>query len=533
MKKITLLFAVLLVSHLTHAQYLTEGFEGGTVIPPAGWTHTQTNTAETWEVSTNNPNSGTNYATVLYDPALNAQDETLITPVIDLSGATNPQLRFFVNLSYYWSISPNDNYDAVVSIFDGTNTTQLWEEADLGVFDNFTWIEVTLDLTAYAGNSNVQLLFNYNGTDGASLSIDDIVVEEAPTCIEPSLTFDDFSQTTVDISMDSVADFDIEWGAYPYTQGSGGNTTSITSSDTHQLTGLMPGVSYNVFVRQNCGGGDFSNYIEVLVGTSPSNLNTFPYSEDLEPDANQALLINLGISFAGTGNWNFNTDDTSDGDTTNDFAYDGTASMFSNNTSTTEDADARVYIGPFNLTTTNEYTFSFFQRNLDAASATRPNKDIEITVSTSNDGTNDSVILTLDDLDNTNYIERMATFTPTTDGDYYFGIHDKSSFLSGATEGNSVFVDAFSVTSQSLGINEFEANNFTHNYNKNLKTLNIKSSNLAITGIEIYSILGQNVISKSLANTTESIDVASLNDGVYLAKVNIGSNSKTIKFIKN
>jgi bifunctional DNase/RNase len=54
-----------------------------------------------------------------------------------------------------------------------------------------------------------------------------------------------------------------------------------------------------------------------------------------------------------------------------------------------------------------------------------------------------------------------------------------------------------------------------------------------MTNIEVYSILGQKVIFRPLSNTSESINVSSLNDGVYLAKVFIGGNFKTIKFVKN
>ncbi|MBV7269267.1 T9SS type A sorting domain-containing protein [Winogradskyella sp. WHY3] len=84
-----------------------------------------------------------------------------------------------------------------------------------------------------------------------------------------------------------------------------------------------------------------------------------------------------------------------------------------------------------------------------------------------------------------------------------------------------------------LSINEFEQNVFTHNYDKVSKTLNLESSNSEMTNVEVYSLLGQSVVSKPLSNTSESIDVSSLNDGVYLAKVSINGNSKTIKFVKN
>jgi hypothetical protein len=63
--------------------------------------------------------------------------------------------------------------------------------------------------------------------------------------------------------------------------------------------------------------------------------------------------------------------------------------------------------------------------------------------------------------------------------------------------------------------------------------LNLESSTLAMTGIEVYSLLGQKVVSRTLSSNNESIDVSSLTDGIYLAKINIGGNSKTIKFAKN
>ncbi|EDP72296.1 hypothetical protein FBALC1_14382 [Flavobacteriales bacterium ALC-1] len=94
-------------------------------------------------------------------------------------------------------------------------------------------------------------------------------------------------------------------------------------------------------------------------------------------------------------------------------------------------------------------------------------------------------------------------------------------------------VDNFRTNDEPLSVNEFDKSTITHHYNKDSKTLNLKSSDLPISGIEVYSILGQNVISKSLNHTNESLNVSSLNDGVYLVKININGNSKTIRFVKN
>ncbi len=141
MRKITLLLTFL-YSSFSFGQYLSEGFESGTSLP-ASWVLTQTNTTETWEISTTIANNGTNSATVAYD--LSTQDETLISPSIDLTSATNPRIKFWWNMSYYWSIDPYNYYDFTVSIDDGTNVTELFKEADVGVFTNFTWYEQTID----------------------------------------------------------------------------------------------------------------------------------------------------------------------------------------------------------------------------------------------------------------------------------------------------------------------------------------------------------------------------------------------------
>lgn len=53
-----------------------------------------------------------------------------------------------------------------------------------------------------------------------------------------------------------------------------------------------------------------------------------------------------------------------------------------------------------------------------------------------------------------------------------------------------------------------------------------------IDTIEIYNLLGQNVLILNPENTKVKIDVSILNSGTYLMKIKSGNNSKTVKFIK-
>lgn len=164
----------------TKASVLDEGFEGG-VVPPTGWTETTT-TSYNWEISTSF-HSGTNGAEVEYDPGLNAQDEELITPVIDLSSATSSTLTFWFSMSEYWGIQQNDNYDlnVYVSIDGGTTwSSSVFTETDVidtTTYNNWDWIQATVDMSAYLGNANCKISFEYTGTDGASLYLDDIVLD--------------------------------------------------------------------------------------------------------------------------------------------------------------------------------------------------------------------------------------------------------------------------------------------------------------------------------------------------------------------
>ncbi|MGJ8665534.1 MAG: choice-of-anchor B family protein [Patiriisocius sp.] len=79
-----------------------------------------------------------------------------------------------------------------------------------------------------------------------------------------------------------------------------------------------------------------------------------------------------------------------------------------------------------------------------------------------------------------------------------------------------------------LGTNEVTTNDFTLSPNPATGTFSIKSSANPITSIEIFNILGQQVVMESFTETSnKSIDVTSLNAGMYLVKIN-GNTTKRL-----
>ena len=159
---------------------LSEGFESA--FPPTGWSQIITNPGYTWKSASSNPHGGTLYTNCEYDPALIPQDEWLVTPVLDFTGYGSIYMSFWWFMSYYWGVSPYDNYDINVKIStDGGSTwTQLWNEDTIGTFTNWEWYDATLgthiDLSSYIGQSNVLIGFQYIGVDGAEVALDDILV---------------------------------------------------------------------------------------------------------------------------------------------------------------------------------------------------------------------------------------------------------------------------------------------------------------------------------------------------------------------
>jgi hypothetical protein len=165
----------------TRGVLLTEGFEGG-VMPPAGWTNIITNPAWTWVSSTVTFHTGLRGADCQYDPALVPQNEWIITPSMDFRGYTSISLSFWWMMSYYWGVTPYDNYDLNVKISTngGTTWTLIWNEDTIGAFTTWQWYNTTLgtpiDLAAYIGQASVTIGFSYVGSDGAEIGLDDILI---------------------------------------------------------------------------------------------------------------------------------------------------------------------------------------------------------------------------------------------------------------------------------------------------------------------------------------------------------------------
>lgn len=81
------------------------------------------------------------------------------------------------------------------------------------------------------------------------------------------------------------------------------------------------------------------------------------------------------------------------------------------------------------------------------------------------------------------------------------------------------------------GIDDFSSANFKVYPNPVQDLLNIRTST-PIDTIAVYDVLGKLVLATTPDSISSTIDMSSLNSGVYLLKVTIGGVSKTVKVIK-
>lgn len=470
-------------------------------------------------------------STSWYTPA-GTSDDWLITPQINL--ATDATL--------YWDAKAqdatySDGYEVLLST-TGTATTDFTEVLFTTAGEDATWQSRQFDLAAYTG-SDVYIAFRNNANDKFVLLVDNVEVSVTPSCLAPTdFVAETVTATSFEISWtDSNAGtptWEIEWGAEAFTQGGGALVTGITSS-TYDFTGLTPSSTYDFYIRTNCGGAEGESEWEGpitfgtprdCVGDATSTYNTNDFLDETIVDC-FGFEDTDGVSPV----WSFNTE-------INDLDGDGTLDnfmvVFPQDVVETE-KDDWLFSPQINMTAGNDYPVSVIYNAFDFNSVANESFELLIVDEQSSTAAFQTVLGTYNNITQsgtfgvdfiTQSYTAFETFTPTSDGAYYVAIRATTTGSANLLMVLNIIVD------ETLSLNDFESNNFSYSYNKDSDQLTLESSNMPFDGITMYSILGQEVVSRELSSKTEVIDISNLTDGIYLATVNMNGNSKTIKILK-
>ncbi|PRX15349.1 fibronectin type III domain-containing protein [Nonlabens ulvanivorans] len=162
------------------------------------------------------------------------------------------------------------------------------------------------------------------------------------SCLIPTaLSAANITATSVDLSWTSggsgEASWEVEYGVDGFTQGAGNIITPATNP--YNLNGLTANTAYDYYVRANCGGGDFSEWVGPYSFTTACiAISSFPAFEDFEANNN---CLDSQVT-TGTTGW---VRDASGGSGDISSSYDGLGFMEKNYTSSV----AEFYSEPYDL----------------------------------------------------------------------------------------------------------------------------------------------------------------------------------------
>ncbi len=513
MKKITLLITMLACSSALFAQtYLTEGFEGSFL--PTGWTdpaganNDVTAGAYTWAATSARANSGTKSA--WFDDFFVGEvggaevnkHRWLISPVMNLSGATAPELTYYESLKFAVTPAVNNVYYSID--YNGANlNTATWVLLSSATGAESWGIKGPYTLPV---NATVYIAYEYEAADKSQWFVDDVLVREPPSCVEPTAgTFASVTATGATFNWSSgPGGTETLWDVELVDNTGGGSPTGtatasgITPNRTHDFSSLTASNTYDVYVRADCTGGDTSAWSgPYTFSTAPTNDEctdaTVIVQETDTVDADAATPTNgtiddssdSGIAAECTGTpeedvWYSFVAKTANVNIRFDLNFDGVAVLYSN---ACGDTPVVVICIDANAGTTSSF------------------EEINATGLTVGD----------------TYYVRVFNFYPTNHANYV----DNGNFT----------IKVWSPDSPPLAVENVEINKFKFYPNPVNTTLNLKAQS-TIENVSIYNMLGQEVIRLAPNKLTSEIDMSSLNTGAYFVRVTINGITETKQIIK-
>jgi large repetitive protein len=231
-------------------------------------------------------------------------DAEFITSEIDLDTLSTPELRF-------WWHAAGTNLDKleVAVESNGTWSTELTINTTSATFQSSPgdpWEEAVVDLSGYL-NDTIKLRFkgfrNSTFSTNADWAIDDIEVDNAPTCFTPTAIASTASTTTsVTLSWTTggASNWQIEYGPVGFTPGAG--TIVAATANPTTVTGLTPSTYYDFYVRDSCSATDLSDWEGPFAAATACGTAVAPYLENFDNgfiggiDNNQGHNIGATIS---------------------------------------------------------------------------------------------------------------------------------------------------------------------------------------------------------------------------------------------
>ena len=200
--------------------------------------------------------------------------QTAILPELDedLNGIRLSFWAKTVSNTYTMSIGYLNSSDVFVQVGDNISVTD-------------TYTQYYVDFGEYEGDPrHIVIRRNAIGTDYNGVYVDDVTIGLTPTCLPPTLAFNENSITTNSVELSCTGGTTNEWqvevkannGEWMMREG-----TITTSPFT--LGSLNPSTNYQVRVRTYCNADDQSDWSNIVSFTTAcATITTYPWSENFD-----------------------------------------------------------------------------------------------------------------------------------------------------------------------------------------------------------------------------------------------------------
>ena len=337
-------------------------------------------------------------------------DGWAFTPLATLNAGTS------YTLSYY--VRTNDEivgYDVTVAVGASQTEADMTNTLDAVTgYHNANWTKKSFNFTPattgnYSFGLHVVAPYPPNG-----INFDDFKIDLTPSCVEPlNLIASDFTSSSVTVSWTESITIPSNGYEYyistdPTAPDAGTVATGIVGAGvlTYNFTGLTDNTTYTVWVRSACIGGTSEWSIGKTFNTLCLPI-TLPWTEDFETTATGTNVFPSCWAYTNTSStWSISTFPT---------AYSGVNSL-----RRSWSTDGWAFTPPATLNAGISYTLSYYVRTNDEIVG------YDVTVAVGQGQIESEMTSTLDAVTgyhNVNWEKKTFNFTPTTAGNYSFGLH--------------------------------------------------------------------------------------------------------------
>ncbi|MBO7225806.1 MAG: fibronectin type III domain-containing protein, partial [Bacteroidales bacterium] len=223
-------------------------------------------------------------------------NDWIVTPVISNEGGA--VLRFFAKVSSTTSVPGITlRYLDVTTHGDVTGLADTANFVTIGTIDGLTTTFAEYEYILADLPATYRLAFVRQDVVGTSVYMDNLSIVEIPTCFRPdpaSVTISEITQNTATVSWTDSDENNTTWTVY-YKAESEEEFLSVTTTETTvELTDLVSGVAYEVYVVTVCSDNSESDatYTESFYTLQESV--ELPYTCDFEEEGDHGWLIKNG-----------------------------------------------------------------------------------------------------------------------------------------------------------------------------------------------------------------------------------------------